>query len=390
MATTRTAPTLADVQAARERLGGHARLTPVYGSDSLSKITGREVLLKAENLQRTGSFKVRGAYSLLGTLSAAEREAGVVAASAGNHGQAVACAAHEVGVRATIFMPEDAPMAKVEATQSYHAEVVLTGANFDEALAASMQRVEETGATYAHAFEDERVIAGQGTLGLELAEQISELDTVLIPVGGGGLAAGTAIAIRALRPGVRIVGVQIDRSMHTIADGIAVKHPGELTMSILDELLDDLVEVNDEAISEAITLLLERSKLVVEGAGAVGVAALLAGKAGGSGPACAVLSGGNIDPTSLISVMRHGLTVAGRYLVIRCLLNDRPGELIKLLGHVAAERGNIVRIEHHREGLMMDVGETAIELTIVMRNDEHCRQLLDELRTAEFKVTRIL
>ena len=388
--TTKTAPTLADIQAARERVAGHARLTPVYGSDSLSRLAGREVLLKAENLQRTGSFKVRGAYNLLGLLSAAEREAGVVAASAGNHGQAVACAARELGIRATIFMPEDAPMAKVEATQSYQAEVVLVGASFDESLAASLQRVEETGATYAHAFEDERVIAGQGTLGLELAEQISDLDTVLIPVGGGGLAAGIAIALRALRPGVRLVGVQIDRNAHTIADGIAVKHPGELTMSILDELLDDLVEVDDEAISEAITLLLERSKLVVEGAGAVGVAALLSGKAGGSGAACAVLSGGNIDPTSLISVMRHGLTVAGRYLVIRCLLNDRPGELIKLLTHVAAERGNIVRIEHHREGLMMDVGETAIELTIVMRNDEHCLQLLAELQEAGFKVTRIL
>jgi threonine dehydratase len=388
--TTKTAPTLADIQAARERTDAHARLTPVYGSDSLSRLAGREVWLKAENLQRTGSFKVRGAYSLFGTLSAAEREAGVVAASAGNHGQAVACAAQELGIRATIFMPEDAPMAKVEATQSYQANVVLVGAGFDESHAASLRYAEETGATYAHPFEDERVIAGQGTIGLELAEQISDLGTVLIPVGGGGLAAGIAIALRALRPRIRIVGVQIDRGSHTIADGIAVKHPGELTMSILDELLDDLVEVDDEAISEAITLLLERTKLVVEGAGAVGVAALLSGKAGGTGPACALLSGGNIDPTSLISVMRHGLTVAGRYLVIRCLLNDRPGELIKLLTHVAAERGNIVRIEHHREGLRMDVGETAIELTIVMRNEEHCLQLLDELQAAEFKVTRIL
>jgi threonine dehydratase len=388
--TTKTAPTLADIQAARERTSAHARLTPVYGSDSLSRLAGRGVLLKAENLQRTGSFKVRGAYNLLGLLSAAEREAGVVAASAGNHGQAVACAAQELGIHATIFMPEDAPMAKVEATQSYHADVVLVGAGFDESHAASLRRVEETGATYAHPFEDERVIAGQGTIGLELAEQIADLGTVLVPVGGGGLASGIAIALRALRPSVRIVGVQIDRSSHTIADGIAVKHPGELTMSILDELLDDLVEVDDEAISEAITLLLERTKLVVEGAGAVSVAALLAGKAGGSGPACALLSGGNIDPTSLISVMRHGLTVAGRYLVIRCALNDRPGELIKLLNHVAAERGNIVRIEHHREGLRMDVGETAIELTIVMRNEEHCLQLLDELNEADFKVTRIL
>ena len=294
---TKTIPTLADIEAARVRVGPHARLTPVYGSDSLSRISGREVLLKAENLQRTGSFKVRGAYNLLGLLSSAEREAGVVAASAGNHGQAVACAARELGVRATVFMPEDAPMAKVEATQSYGAEVILVGSGFDEALAASLRRVEETGATYAHAFEDERVIAGQGTIGIELAEQIADFDTVLIPVGGGGLAAGIAIALRALRPSMRIVGVQIDRSMHTIADGIAVKHPGELTMSILDDLLDDLVEVDEEAISESITLLLERSKLVVEGAGAVGVAALLTGKAGGRGPVCALLSGGNIDPT---------------------------------------------------------------------------------------------
>src|SRR5437764_7984968 len=290
---TPTAPTLADSEAARERIHGRVRVTPVYGSGTLSRETGRDVGLKAENLQRTGSFKVRGAMNTLATLSAAERAAGVVAASAGNHGQAVAWAAREVGVHATIFMPQDAPMAKVEPTVGYGAEEVLVGAGFEEALAAAMQRVEETGASFVHAFEDERVIAGQGTIGLELAEQVPDVETVLIPVGGGGLAAGTSIALRALRPQVRLVGVEVRRGGYTIADGIAVKQPGALTMGILEETLDDVIEVSDEEISEAITLLLERSKLLVEGAGAVGVAALRTRKAGGSGSVCARRSGGN-------------------------------------------------------------------------------------------------
>jgi threonine dehydratase len=280
-------------------------------------------------------------------------------------------------------------MAKVEPTLNYGAEVVLLGAGFEEALAQALRRVEETGATFVHAFEDERVIAGQGTIGLELAEQLPDVDTLVVPVGGGGLAAGISIAMRARRPKVRLVGVQVRRGGYTIADGIAVKEPGVLTMSILDDLLDDLVEVTDEEISEAITLLLERSKLVVEGAGAVGVAALLTGAAGGTGPACAVLSGGNIDPTLLISVLRHGLTVAGRYLVFRSHMADRPGELIKLLEIVAKERGNIVGIEHRREGLALDVAETEIEATVVMRNEEHCLRLIAELEEAGFPVNRI-
>jgi threonine dehydratase len=386
---TKTTPTLADIEAARERIAEHVGATPVYRSHSFLRRTGREVLLKAENLQRTGSFKIRGAVNTVATLSPAERAAGVVAASAGNHGQAVAWAARELGLRSTIFMPQDAPMAKVEPTLNYGGEVVLVGAGFEEALAEARRYVEETGATLMHAFEDERVIAGQGTIGLELAEQLPELETLLVPVGGGGLAAGVAIAMRALRPGVRLVGVHVRRGGYTIADGIAVKEPGELTMSILDELLDDLVEVTDEEISEAITLLLERSKLVVEGAGAVGVAALLTGAAGGNGPACAVLSGGNIDPTLLISVLRHGLTVAGRYLVFRSHMADRPGELIKLLQIVARERGNIVGIEHRREGLALDVAETEIEATVVMRNEEHCLRLIAELEEAGFPVNRI-
>ena len=385
---TKTAPTLTDIEAARERIGAHARVTPVHTSTSLSREIGRELALKAENLQRTGSFKVRGAFNTLATLSRDECAAGVVAASAGNHGQAVAWAAREVGTHATIFMPQDAPMAKVEPTKGYGAEEVLVGAGFEEAMEAAIQRVEETGATFIHAFEDERVIAGQGTIGLELAEQVPDVETLLIPVGGGGLAAGVSIALRAKRPGMRLVGVEVRRDGYTIADGIAVKQPGELTMGILNETLDEIVEVTDEEISEAIALLLERSKLLVEGAGAVGVAALLGGKVGGNGSVCALLSGGNIDPTLLLSVLRHGLTVAGRYLVLRSRLADRPGELIHFLGIVADTRANIVAIEHRREGVALEVADTGIELTVVTRNEQHCQRVIAALESSGYPVER--
>jgi threonine dehydratase len=328
LATQLTAPTLADVEGARSRLEGIATVTPIYPSETFSRRCGREVRLKAENLQRTGAFKIRGAVNKLATLSPAEREAGVVAASAGNHGQAVAWAAREFGAKARIYVPVDAPMAKIEACRNYGAETRMTGAYFEDALAAAFADAEETGATFVHPYEDSLVIAGQGTIGLELAEQAPDVGTVLIPIGGGGLALGIAIALRALRPDVRLVGVRAGLEGYTIADGIAVKVPSEFTMPLLEDLLDDIVAVTDEEISEAIVLLLERVKLVVEGAGAVGVAALLARKAGGTGPAIPVLSGGNIDATMLISVMRHGLTVAGRYLVVRTQLADRPGVLI--------------------------------------------------------------
>ncbi len=345
--------------------------------------------LKAENLQRTGAFKIRGAVNKLSTLSASQREAGVVAASAGNHGQAVAWAARELGIRARIYVPQDAPMAKVEACRGYGAETELVGAGFEEALVEARAHVDETGAIFVHPFEDPLVIAGQGTIGLELAEQAPEAERVLIPVGGGGLAAGIAVALRSLRPGIRLVGVQAGLEGSTIADGIAVKAQGELTMSMLDELLDELVAVTDEQISEAIVLLLERAKLVVEGAGAVGIAALLAGKITGSGPAVVVLSGGNIDPTTLISVMRHGLRAAGRYLVVRTHLADRPGELLKLLSLVAEERGNIISVEHHREGMDVPVAATVVDLTLVTRDEDHCRALLDAMTQRGYGVTRI-
>jgi threonine dehydratase len=386
---TETAPTLVDIEAARRRIHGVARVTPVYSSDTFSRLAGRTVLLKAENLQRTGAFKVRGAVNKIGSLSERERTAGVVAASAGNHGQAVGWAARAAGIKARIFVPEDAPMAKVEACKNYGAETVMVGAGIEDALEAATAYVEESGATFIHPYEDPVVIAGQGTIGLELAEQVPEAETVLIPIGGGGLASGIGLALREARPEVRIVGVEANRVGYTIADGIAVKRPGDLTSTILEDVLDDLVHVRDEAISKAIVLLLERTKLVVEGAGAVGVAALLEGAVPGEGPAVALLSGGNIDPTMLISVMRHGLTVAGRYLVLRTQLADRPGELIKLLSLIAAERGNVISVEHHREGMDVPVTETEVELTLVTRDEEHCLALIAAAREAGFPVERL-
>jgi threonine dehydratase len=395
---TETVPSLSDIREARERIGGIARETPVFVSETFSRMVGRDVQLKAESLQRTGAFKIRGAVNRVATLSDGERAAGVVAASAGNHGQAVAWAAREKGIPATVFMPQDAPMAKVEATVNYGAKVELTGEDFDEALAAALDVTETTGATFVHAFEDERVIAGQGTIGLELAEQLPDLDTLVVPVGGGGLASGIALALREVRPRARVVGVQAaacapytgsQEHGFTIADGIAVKKPSELTGAILHDTLEDIVTVSDEEISEAIVLLLERAKLVVEGAGAASLAAVLAGRVGGSGQVCALLSGGNIDPTLLISVMRHGLTLSGRYLVVRTKISDRPGELLKLLSLVAEERVNVISVEHHREGLELPVVETEVELTLATRDREHRDGLLETMRRWGYQVERV-
>jgi threonine dehydratase len=396
--TAKTAPGLREIEAARERLEGVARVTPVYGSETFSRLTGRPVVLKAENLQRTGAFKIRGAVNKIACLTDEERAAGVVAASAGNHGQAVAWAAREQGVRATIFMPHHTPMAKVEATKNYGGLVEPEGETFEEALAAAQETARDTGATFVHAFEDEQVIAGQGTIGLELLEQVPDLETVVIPIGGGGLASGTALALKAKRPDVRIVGVQSAAFAplagghvggFTIAEGIAVKEPGELTSSILRELLDAVVTVTDEQISEAIVLLLERAKLLVEGAGAASVAAVLGEEIGGSGRVVALLSGGNIDPTVLISVMRHGLTASGRYLVLRTRVPDRPGELVKLLALVAAERGNVISIEHHREGMDVPVTQSEIEMTVTVRDQEHRDDLLRALAEHGYDVERL-
>jgi threonine dehydratase len=393
----RTGPTLPEIEAARERIGALARVTPVFSSETLTRRSGRPVMLKAENLQRTGSFKIRGAVNKIATLTDEERSAGVVTASAGNHGQAVALAAREAGVAATVFMPQDAPMAKVDATRTYGAEVVLVGDGFDEADVAAQERV-EAGATLVHAFEDEVVIAGQGTLGLEIAEQVGELETLVVPIGGGGLASGIALALNELRPEVKIVGVQAeacapfaggDEPGHTIADGIAVKKPGELTRRILADRLDEVVTVSDREIAQAIVLLLERIKLVVEGAGAASVAAVLGGKLRGNGPACALLSGGNIDATLLIEIARHGLTQAGRFLVIRAKIDDRPGALARLLGLIADERVNVLSVEHHREGIDLPVIGTEVELTLATRDEEHCDELLDRLAEWGYATERV-
>ncbi len=392
---TTVAPTLADIRDAAARIEGHARVTPVYTSAALTRLVDREVVLKAENLQRTGAFKIRGAANTIATLSDEERAAGVVTASAGNHGQAVAWAARDAGIPATIFMPVDAPMMKLEATRSYGAQVELAGEMFDDALAAAEEHVRSTGATFVHAFDDPRVIAGQGTLGLELAEQIDGHATVVIPIGGGGLASGIAIALRALRPELRLVGVQAAACAplaggttigFTIADGIAVKTPGARTPPILHDRLDEIVAVDDERISEAIVLLLERTKLLVEGAGAAPVAALCAGLIPGDGPVCCVLAGGNIDASTLVSVMRYGLTVAGRYLVLRTRISDRPGSLIKLLELIARERVNVLSVEHHREGMAVTIVETEVELTLAARDRAHSETLFASLREHGYSV----
>jgi len=393
-----TGPTLADMQEARTRLEGVARETPMLSSETLGRLAGRTVWLKAENLQRTGSFKIRGAYNRISKLTDAERAAGVVTASAGNHGQAVAWAARESGVRATVFMPEDAPTAKIEATKSYGADVVLAGRNFDDAADAAQERV-EAGETFVHAFEDPLVIAGQGTLGLELAEQLDpEVETLVVPIGGGGLASGIALALAELRPELKIVGVQPaacapfaghEPTGSTIADGIHVKQPGELTRSLLDGKLEDVVTVTDAEIAGAILLVSERCKLTVEGAGAASVAALLAGKVEGDGPVCALLSGGNIDASMLIEVLRHGLTRAGRYLVVRTRVDDRPGNLSDLLALVAEGRANVLGVDHHREGMDLPVTGTEIELTLAMRDEEHCDELFARLNAEGYPVERV-
>jgi threonine dehydratase len=391
------APTLADIEAARHRLDGVVRTTPVFSSDTIGRRVGRPVFLKAENLQRTGSFKVRGALNKIATLSPEERAAGVVASSAGNHGQAVAWAAREAGIRATVFMPQETPMAKVEATRNYGAEVILGGEVWDDAHARALERA-EAGATLVHPFDDDNVIAGQGTVGFEIAEQLRELETIVIAIGGGGLCAGVALALEELRPEVKIVGVQSEvfatfaggePTGHTIAEGMTAKRPGELTRAILENRLDDLVLVSDDEIAEAMVVLLERAKLVAEGAGAAPVAALLSDKVAGDGPVCALLSGGNIDPTLLVQVARHALTRSGRFLVIRTRLSDRPGELAKLLTLIAGERVNVLAVEHHREGMDLPFAEADVELTLATKHEEHCIDVLGRMREWGYTVERV-
>jgi threonine dehydratase len=351
-----------------------------------SRLAGRDVP-QAENLQRTGSFEIQGRSTSCRRSAGAARRRHVVAASAGNHAQAVAWAAREAGVGATIFVPQDAAMAKVEATKGYGAEVRMVGQGIEEALAEARKLSEETGAGFVHPFEDETVVAGQGTIGLELAEQVAA-ETVLVPIGGGGLAAGIGLALRASAPGTKVVGIRAARDAFALADGIAVKEPGELTGPLLGRGLDDVVEVSPDGIAQAIVLLLERTKLLVE-AGAVGIAALLAGKIPGKGPVAVVLSGGNIDASTLIEVVRYGVTTAGRHLAVRTSVPDRPGELLKLLQLVAEERVNVLSVEHRREGVDIPVGATGIDLTLLTRDEAHCEALLDQMRGWGYEVERL-
>jgi threonine dehydratase len=394
-----------DIQAAAELLEGVAHRTPLTRSESFSRLAGCEVLLKHENRQKTGSFKVRGAYTKIRSLTEGERAAGVVAPSAGNHAQAVAWAARSAGVPAVVFMPEAASLAKVGATEGYGATVRLVGASVEESVIAAREDASRGGRVLVHPFDDPQVIAGQGTVGLEILDEAPDLDTVVVPLGGGGLLSGVAAAVKARKPEVRVVGVEAAGcapyvgsleqgeitpvpQTETIADGIAVKRPGELTFGMIRELVDDVVTVTDAEIGQTIVQLLEREKTVVEGAGAVGLAALLSGKVSAR-KAVAVLSGGNIDTPLLMQVIRFGLTMAGRYLVIRTRLVDRPGQLMHLLKVISDAHVNILLVSHHRESVDVAVAETGIQLTLETRDEAHAHTIVELIRNAGYPVHRM-
>ncbi|MET7399706.1 threonine ammonia-lyase [Dactylosporangium sp. NPDC005572] len=396
--------TLAEIQAARELLAGVTRLTPVEPCRPLTAKLSGPAWLKCENLQRAGSFKVRGAYVRIARLSPEERRRGVVAASAGNHAQGVALAAGLLGIRSTVFMPVGAPLPKIAATKGYGARVEFAGATVDESLEAAHEFAERTGAVLIHPFDHPDIIAGQGTLGLEILEQVPDVRTIVTGMGGGGLISGLAVAVKAVRPDVRIVGVQAAgaasfprslragrpvrlESVATIADGIAVGRPGDLTFAHVGKLVDDVVTVTDEDISRALLMLLERGKTVVEPAGSVGVAALLAGAVEAETPAVAVLSGGNIDPMLMLRVIEHGLAAAGRYLAFTVRCGDRPGHLAKLLSYIAEQGANVVDVAHRRQDSRLQLGEVEIGLSVETRGAEHSDRLVHALRSAGYTVT---
>jgi threonine dehydratase len=393
--------TIEDVKAARALLEGVIRDTPLQGSRPLAERVGGPVWLKCENLQRAGSFKIRGAYTRISRLSPDEAARGVVAASAGNHAQGVALAASLRGIRSTVFMPDGAPIPKVQATKAYGAEVRFHGSSVDEALQAARAFAEETGAVLVHPFDHPDIVAGQGTVGLEILEQVPDVRTVVVCTGGGGLLAGIALAIKSTRPDVRVVGVQAEsaaafpaslaagtpvplESMSTMADGIAVGCPGPVPFCIIQELVDDIVTVSEESLSRALLLCLERAKLVVEPAGAAGVAALLDDPGAFEPPVVVVISGGNIDPLLLARVLRHGLAVAGRYLSLRARISDRPGALVQLLAEVAAADASVLEVEHVRTDPRLRVDEVEVRLQLETRGEEHCASVVDRLRAAGY------
>ncbi|HEV7888867.1 MAG TPA: threonine ammonia-lyase [Acidimicrobiales bacterium] len=391
---------LQDIEEARTRVADVLRPTPVGRSDNLSRLAGRSVLLKPEHHQRTGSYKIRGAYNRISRLPPGGE---VVAASAGNHAQGVALAATLTGLRSTIFMPANAPLPKVEATRGYGAAVRLVGDVVDDCIAAAITYAQEAGAVFVPPFDDPLIIAGQGTVGLELASEAPEAEVVVVPVGGGGLISGVATALAHTRRGCRVIGVEaagatpmlaameanrpvtLDR-VATMADGIAVKSVSELTLAHVRAFVDDIVTVDEEQISQALLLLLERAKAVVEPAGAVALAALLNGKVPGTGPAVAVLSGGNVDPLLLIKLIDHGLSAAGRYLRLRIILGDQPGALAAVTEAVAKMGLNVLDVEHHRSGVNLRVDEVEVLLTLETRDPEHRGEVVTSIRNLGFRV----
>jgi len=395
---------LDDIYAARELLDGIIRRTPMEPCRPLEGKLGGPTWLKCENLQRAGAYKVRGALVRMSRLSPEERSRGVVAASAGNHAQGVAVAAGLLGIQATVFMPLGAPLPKVAATKGYGAKVQLVGTTVDESLVAAAEYAAETGAIFIHPFDHKDVIAGQGTVALEILEQVPDVKTIVAGIGGGGLISGIAVAAKALKPDIRVIGVQaagaasmaaslsagkpvrIDR-LSTVADGIAVGRPGDVTFAHVNALVDDVVTVTDEDISRALLMLLERCKLVAEPAGSAAVAALLAGVAHAEPPVVAVLSGGNIDPLLMVKVIEHGLAAAGRYLrfTVRCV--DRPGQLAELLTEIAAQGANVDDVEHQRHDPQLRLGEVEVSLSVETRGAEHSDRLLTALRNNGYTVT---
>jgi len=386
----------ADVRAARELLAGVVAPTPIANSRALSELCGGPVLLKCENLQRTGSFKIRGAYTRIARLDAGERARGVVAASAGNHAQGVALAAQALGVRATVFMPERAALPKVDATRGYGATVHLVGATVDESLAQASAFAERTGAVFVHPFDHVDVIAGQGTVGLEIVEQCPDVATVLVPTGGGGLLGGVAAA---LPDGVRVVGVQAEGAaawppslvaqaptalpvMRTLADGIAVGRPGDVTFPQVTALVDEILTVDDDALSRALLHCLERAKLIVEPAGAAAVAALLEPPRRFATPVVAVLSGGNIDPMVLGHMIRHGMVVAARHVELRLRIADRPGVLAALLTLIGEQGANVLDVAHSRISGALHLGEVDVAVSLETRGHQHIADLSEALRAA--------
>ncbi|WP_329271619.1 threonine ammonia-lyase [Streptomyces sp. NBC_01451] len=395
--------TLDDVRGAQKMLMGVARVTAMEGSRYLSQLVGAPVHLKCENLQRTGSFKLRGAYVRIAGLLAEERAAGVVAASAGNHAQGVALASALLGVRATVFMPQGAPLPKISATREYGAEVRLHGQVVDEALIAAQEYADRTGAVLIHPFDHADIIAGQGTVGLEILEQCPEVRTILVGIGGGGLAAGIAVAVKSVRPDVRIVGVQAAGAAAyppslaagrpvsvanpvTMADGIKVGRPGDVPFGIIRELVDEVRTVSEDELSAALLLCLERAKLVVEPAGASPVAALLSEPGAFEGPIVAVLSGGNVDPVLLERILRHGMAAQGRYLAVRLRLTDRPGALATLLGVLSVVDANVLDVSHVRTDPRLGLTEAEVELHLETKGPAHCAEVGLALREAGYLV----